>query len=77
MSWFQLPSSANHLSARDHLFGCGMVALLFYAWARAEKLRRREVSARNREAPAGAGRGVPCGKQAKRQARKARPAKEG
>ena len=29
--------------------GCGMVTLLFYAWARAEKLRRREISARNRE----------------------------
>ena len=28
---------------------CGMVALLFYAWARAEKQRRREISARNRE----------------------------
>ena len=27
----------------------GMVALLLYAWARAEKLRRREKSARNRE----------------------------
>jgi Na+/melibiose symporter-like transporter len=30
-------------------FACGMVALLFYAWARSEKLRRHEVSARNRE----------------------------
>lgn len=29
--------------------GCGMVTLLFYAWARAEKSRRREISARNRE----------------------------
>ena len=28
---------------------CGMVTLLLYAWARSEKLRRREVSARNRE----------------------------
>ena len=28
---------------------CGMVTLMFYAWARAEKLRRREISARNRE----------------------------
>lgn len=28
---------------------CGMVSLLLYAWARAEKQRRREVSARNRE----------------------------
>lgn len=28
---------------------CGMVALLLYAWTRAEKLRRHEVSARNRE----------------------------
>ena len=29
--------------------GCGMVALVLYAWARAEKQRRREVSARNRD----------------------------
>lgn len=29
--------------------GCAMVSLLLYAWARAEKQRRREVSARNRE----------------------------
>ena len=29
--------------------GCGMVALVLYAWARAEKQRRREVSKRNRE----------------------------
>ena len=28
---------------------CGMVSLMLYAWARAEKQRRREVSARNRE----------------------------
>jgi hypothetical protein len=26
-----------------------MVSLLFYAWARSEKIRRREISARNRE----------------------------
>jgi hypothetical protein len=30
-------------------FACGMVTLLFYAWTRAEKLRRHEISARNRE----------------------------
>ena len=29
--------------------GCGMVTLLFYAWTRAEKLRRHEISAKNRE----------------------------
>ncbi len=29
-------------------FGCGMVSLLMYAWARSEKLRRHEVSRRNR-----------------------------
>ena len=29
--------------------GCGMVTLLLYAWTRAEKLRRHEISARNRE----------------------------
>ena len=50
MSLFRLPVER----ARYHMlalvfFGCGMVALLFYAWARAEKLRRHEVSARNRE----------------------------
>ena len=28
---------------------CGMVTLMLYAWARAEKQRRREISARNRE----------------------------
>ncbi|HPC18939.1 MAG: hypothetical protein KBC66_02105 [Kiritimatiellae bacterium] len=28
---------------------CGMVSLMAYAWARSEKLRRHEVSARNRE----------------------------
>ncbi len=28
---------------------CGMVTLVFYAWARSEKLRRREISNRNRE----------------------------
>ena len=26
-----------------------MIALVFYAWARSEKQRRREISARNRE----------------------------
>jgi len=28
---------------------CGMVTLMFYAWSRAETLRRREISARNKE----------------------------
>ena len=50
MSWFQLPEQRKgHYQLAIIFFGCGMVALMFFAWARAEKLRRREVSARNRE----------------------------
>ena len=37
-----------HMLALSFL-GCGMVALLLFSWARADKLRRHEVSARNRE----------------------------
>ena len=50
MSWFRLP-----VERKDHYFlaivflACGMVTLLFYAWARSEKMRRHEISARNRE----------------------------
>ena len=36
-----------HLLALVFL-GCGMVSLLFYAWARSEKLRRHEISRVNR-----------------------------
>ena len=50
MSWFQLPElRKSHRLLALVFVGCGMVTLLFYAWARAEKLRRREVSSRNRE----------------------------
>ena len=50
MSWFQLPEQRRgHYMLVIIFFACGMVALLFYAWTRAEKLRRHEVSARNRE----------------------------
>jgi len=50
MALFQIPEQRRSLHQLAAVFmGCGMVSLLFYAWARAEKLRRREVSARNRE----------------------------
>ncbi len=51
MSFLQIPEQREklHLLALI-LLGSGMVVLMFYAWARAEKLRRREISARNREA---------------------------
>jgi Na+/melibiose symporter-like transporter len=50
MSWFQLPEQrkGHHLLAIIFL-ACGMVTLMFYAWARSEKLRRREISSKNRE----------------------------
>lgn len=50
MALFQIPEQRRSLHQLAAAFlGCGMLALLFYAWARAEKLRRREVSARNRD----------------------------
>ena len=50
MSLFQIAEQRKNLYLLAAIFmGCGMVALVFYAWARAEKLRRREISARNRE----------------------------
>ena len=50
MSWFQIPEMRRDLYRLAIVFlACGMVALLFYAWARSEKLRRHEISARNRE----------------------------
>lgn len=50
MSWFQIPEMRRDLYRLAIAFlACGMVALLFYAWARSEKLRRHEISARNRE----------------------------
>lgn len=50
MSWFQLPEQRKgHYMLVIVFLACGMVALLFYAWTRAEKQRRHEISARNRE----------------------------
>ncbi len=50
MSLFQIPEQRRSLHQLAAIFlGCGMVSLLVYAWARAEKLRRHEISARNRE----------------------------
>ncbi len=50
MSLFRLEAQRKPYYQLSIAFlGCGMVALLLYAWARAEKQRRREVSARNRE----------------------------
>ena len=50
MSLFRLePQRKPYYQLAIVFLGCGMVTLLFYAWARAEKLRRREISARNRE----------------------------
>ena len=47
---FLIPEQRRDLYRLVLIFlACGMVALLAYAWARAEKTRRREVSARNRE----------------------------
>ncbi|MGD9782450.1 MAG: hypothetical protein AB7V14_09895 [Kiritimatiellia bacterium] len=50
MSWFRLPvQRMPYYKLAIVFFACGMATLLLYAWARAEKLRRREVSNRNRE----------------------------
>lgn len=50
MSWFRLPvQRMPYYKLAIVFFACGMVTLLLYAWARAEKMRRREVSNRNRE----------------------------
>jgi Na+/melibiose symporter-like transporter len=50
MSLFRLPvERMPYYRLAIVFFACGMVALMFYAWARSEKLRRHEVSARNRE----------------------------
>ena len=50
MSWFQLPEQrGGHYQLSIIFVACGMVALLFYAWTRAENLRRREISAKNKE----------------------------
>lgn len=50
MSMFRLPvERPPYFRLAIVFFACGMVSLVFYAWARAEKLRRHEISARNRE----------------------------
>lgn len=50
MSWFQLAEQRkSHYLLALAFLACGMVALAFYAWARSEKMRRHEISARNRE----------------------------
>lgn len=50
MALFQIPEQRRNLHQLAIVFlGCGMVAALFYAWTRSEKLRRHEVSLRNRE----------------------------
>ena len=50
MALFQIAEQRRSLHQLAVIFlGCGMVSALFYAWTRSEKLRRHEVSARNRE----------------------------
>ena len=50
MPLFQLPAARKPYYHLAVIFlASGMVTLLFYAWARSEKQRRREISARNRE----------------------------
>ena len=50
MSLFRLSiERAPYFKLALIFIGCGMVTLLFYAWTRAEKLRRHEISARNRD----------------------------
>lgn len=50
MSLFRLePERTPYYRLTVIFLGCGMVTLLLYAWARSEKQRRREISARNRE----------------------------
>jgi hypothetical protein len=50
MSWFQLAEQRKgHYLLAIVFVACGMVTLMLYAWARSEKLRRHEISARNRE----------------------------
>jgi hypothetical protein len=50
MSLFQIAEQRKSLHQLAAVFlGCGMASLLFYAWARSEKLRRHEISRLNRE----------------------------
>lgn len=49
-SFFLLPVERTpYFKLAIAFLACGMVALLVYAWTRAEKLRRHEISSRNRE----------------------------
>lgn len=50
MSFLRLePQRKPYYHLAIAFLACGMASLLFYAWARSEKHRRREISARNRE----------------------------
>ena len=50
MSLFRLSAQrAPYYKLIVAFIACGMVSLMLYAWARAEKQRLREISARNRE----------------------------
>ena len=79
MSWFQLPEQRKgHYTLTILFLACGMVTLLFYAWTRAEKLRRHEISAQNRELKYRHREEAFLREEAERQARKAETtAKEG
>jgi len=50
VSFLRLPIERKPYNLLTVIFlACGMVALMFYAWARSEKQRRHEVSKRNKE----------------------------
>jgi len=50
MAWFRLPPErAPYYKMAIIFVGCGMVALLWYAWLRAENIRRREIAQENRD----------------------------
>ncbi len=50
VSFLRLPIERKPYNQLSIIFlACGMVTLMFYAWARSEKQRRRDVSARNKE----------------------------
>ena len=79
MSWFQLPEQRKgHYLLAIIFLASGMIVLMFYAWARSEKQRRREISSKNRELRHQAREEAFLREQAKIQARKAAAiAKEG
>jgi hypothetical protein len=78
MSFFRLEvERARYYRLSIVFLACGMVTLLFYAWTRAEKLRRHEISARNRELKYRIREEAFLREQAKNEARKSEtPAKE-